>query len=179
MRQRRRWWRRLTTRPDEGAAAVEFALLFPIFAILVMGMISAGIAFSKQINITQAARETSRFGATLTIQAAGGDVEDWLQKVSQAGQNAAGPDTDPIGGHEEICVSLVDTADSTNTVHMIDNVAPANPGHCPDATVNNALGPKYVQVTFRRSTNFFAVFLNKDLELWALSTTPYEPGTTP
>src|ERR1700757_3250980 len=52
---------------DEGAAAVEFALLFPIFMVLALGIINGGLAFSRQINVTQAAREASRFGSTYDI----------------------------------------------------------------------------------------------------------------
>ncbi len=178
---------RRVPRPDGGAAAVEFALLFPIFIIVVMGMISAGTAFSKQINIVQASRETSRFGATLTFNAAAGGgtsgtVTDWLNKVSAVGQAAAGPSTDPIGGHNRLCVAMIDLADPTLPVltRMIDGGAAETGKTCaPDGTSFNAnLGPKYVQVALERQTNFFAVFLNKNLTLRSESTTPYEPGTS-
>jgi Flp pilus assembly protein TadG len=171
MTQRRRWWRRLTTRPDEGAAAVEFALLFPIFAILVMGMISAGMAWSRQINITQAARETSRFGATLSFDAAGGNVDAWLDDVDAAATQAAGPANMPIGGYDSRCVAFVDQAG--NTKHMQDGGTKAS-GVCPGTAVNSALGPAYVQVVFTRDVSFFAVFMNPTLALDSLSATPYE-----
>ena len=51
-------------RSDSGASAVEFALILPLFLILVFGTISAGFGFERWINVTQAARETSRFAAT-------------------------------------------------------------------------------------------------------------------
>jgi Flp pilus assembly protein TadG len=175
MTQRRRWWRRLTTRPDEGAAAVEFALLFPIFAILVMGMISAGMAWSRQINITQAARETSRFGATLSFKAAAeggtGTVDDWLDKVDEAATSAGGPADMPIGGYDSRCVAFVDQAG--NTKHMQDGGTKAS-GTCPGTAINSALGPAYVQVVFTRNVSFFAVFMNPTLTLDSLSATPYE-----
>lgn len=180
MRRQVRW-------SDDGAAAVEFALLFPIFIIVVMGMISAGTAFSKQINIVQASRETSRFGATLTYNAAAGGgtsgtVTDWLNKVSAVGQAAAGPSSDPIGGHNRLCVAMIDLTDLAvpALTRMVDGgVAETGKTCAPDGTSYNAnLGPKYVQVALERQTNFFAVFVNKDLTLRSASTTPYEPGTS-
>lgn len=177
-----------TGRPDCGAAAVEFALLFPIFIIVVMGTITAGTAFSKQINITQAARETSRYGATLTFAAAAAaaptptptpNAQTWLSNVSGVGQAAAGPSTDPIGGHNDLCVAIVVPSPSANTMHMIDNNGTAVTGACPGTTINAALGPQYVQVVVKRKTHFFAVFLDKDLTLRSESTTPYEPGNAP
>jgi Flp pilus assembly protein TadG len=82
----RRW-----SRGDGGAAAVEFALLLPLFFMLVFGMISAGIALSRQISLTQAAREASRYGATLSFPGAGGGVDAWLGQVAAAVQQAGTP----------------------------------------------------------------------------------------
>ncbi len=176
--------RRDPRRADDGAAAVEFALLFPIFIIVLMGTISAGTAFSKQINITQAARETSRFGATLTYNAAkgapGGTVNDWLNKVSPVGQAAAGPPTDPIGGHDNLCVAMIDvTVPATPLLSRIQDGVIEAGKTCDDVAPIVGLGPRYVQVVVKRKANFFAVFLNKDLTLRSASTTPYEPGNAP
>ncbi len=167
------------TRGDSGAAAVEFALLFPIFIILVMGMISAGTAFSKQINITQAARETSRYGSTLTFSAAGGTVEDWLDNVTEVGRDAGGDPLDPLGGVDRVCVAMIDTVVPANTQRKV-NGGSMQAGRCFGTAVTpDPLGPRYVQVQLERDTNYFAVFLDADLTLRSTSTTPYEPGTAP
>ncbi len=44
---------------DAGAAAVEFALLLPLFIMLVFGIISGGFTFDRWISVTQSAREAS------------------------------------------------------------------------------------------------------------------------
>ncbi|MDX6206310.1 MAG: hypothetical protein QOE76_1354 [Frankiales bacterium] len=46
--------------PDGGAAAVEFALIVPLFLLLVFGMIDFGRAYNMQLALTEAAREGVR-----------------------------------------------------------------------------------------------------------------------
>lgn len=166
-------------RGDNGAAAVEFALLFPIFIIVVLGTITAGTAFSKQLNITQSARETSRYASTLTFTAAGGSVEDWLDNVTAVGMEVGGDPADPLGGLDRLCVAMIDTIVPANTQRKIDG-GTMQPGRCfGTAASPDPLGPRYVQVQFERDTSFFAVFVDADLTLRSTSTTPYEPGTAP
>jgi len=47
-------------RNEKGASAVEFALVLPIFLMLVFGIFQFGIAFNNWIAITHAAREGAR-----------------------------------------------------------------------------------------------------------------------
>ena len=47
-------------RSADGASAVEFALIAPIFIILVFGVISFGIVFAQNLALGNAAREASR-----------------------------------------------------------------------------------------------------------------------
>lgn len=49
------------TRTD-GAAAVEFALVAPLFIILVFGLISFGIVFAQNLALGNGAREAARSG---------------------------------------------------------------------------------------------------------------------
>lgn len=74
-------------RAEEGANAVEFALVLPILIVLVFGIISGGMLYNQQLNITQAAREGARFGATLPQ-----DVDDppWEERVVQRTVGASG-----------------------------------------------------------------------------------------
>jgi len=71
---------------DEGAAAVEFALLFPIFFMVCIGTITFGFAFEKWISVTQAAREASRFAATYPNP----NGTTWVDTVGQAAAESAG-----------------------------------------------------------------------------------------
>ena len=47
-------------RDEDGAAAVEFALLLPLLVLLLFGIIQFGIAFNARIQATNAAREAAR-----------------------------------------------------------------------------------------------------------------------
>ena len=50
-------------RDDDGAAAVEFALVLPILVLLLFGIIQFGIVYDAQLTITHAAREGVRRAA--------------------------------------------------------------------------------------------------------------------
>jgi hypothetical protein len=49
-----------SSRGQDGAAAVEFALLLPLLVLLLFGFIQFGIAFNTRIQATNAAREAAR-----------------------------------------------------------------------------------------------------------------------
>jgi Flp pilus assembly protein TadG len=49
---------------ERGAVAVEFALVLPLLAMLLMGVITGGVAFTNSIGLANAVREGARFGAT-------------------------------------------------------------------------------------------------------------------
>jgi len=48
---------------DRGAAAVEFALVFPLLLLIIFGIIDSGRALSAQVTLTEAAREGARLAA--------------------------------------------------------------------------------------------------------------------
>ncbi|GAA0558360.1 hypothetical protein GCM10010172_46760 [Paractinoplanes ferrugineus] len=50
-------------RGDDGAAAVELALVLPILLLLVFGLIDFGRVMQQQIQLTEAVREGARVGA--------------------------------------------------------------------------------------------------------------------
>ncbi|HEX5741750.1 MAG TPA: TadE family protein [Pilimelia sp.] len=56
----RRIPRRSHTGPDGGAAAVEMALVLPLLALVLFGIIDFGRMFHSQITLTEAAREGAR-----------------------------------------------------------------------------------------------------------------------
>lgn len=63
-----RWnWRRARqlTRDSRGTAIVEFAIIFPLLAILLFGVIDFGRAFFLRNNLVAASREGARAGAVL------------------------------------------------------------------------------------------------------------------
>lgn len=49
---------------ERGSAAVEFALVVPVLVMLLLGIVTGGIVYSRAIALTDAVRESARFGAT-------------------------------------------------------------------------------------------------------------------
>jgi Flp pilus assembly pilin Flp len=56
-------------RGEDGAAAVEFALLLPLLILLLFGFIHFGLAFNTRIQATNAAREGARLAVI--------GIDDW------------------------------------------------------------------------------------------------------
>jgi Flp pilus assembly protein TadG len=48
-------------RDENGASAVEFALIMPIFIVLVFGIIAFGIVFAQNLALGNSARQAARF----------------------------------------------------------------------------------------------------------------------
>lgn len=59
----RRAARRAGSKKEQGAVAVEFALVLPIFLMLVLGIFEFGRAFNIQVSLSEAARESARYVA--------------------------------------------------------------------------------------------------------------------
>jgi Flp pilus assembly protein TadG len=169
-------------REESGAAAVEFALIFPIFALLAFGTIAAGFAFARQINITQAAREASRYGSTLSIKAShqtagvnDGTISTWLAAVDAAAVGAAGNNL--FSGLTARCVAYVNVNDASATFHSSDGGSAAS-GACPGTNAADAGLPVYVQVVLERDTDFNLIVTDPTITLDTISTTPFEAVET-
>lgn len=52
---------------SEGAAAIEFAIILPIFFLLIMGMVEFGFVFSMRQIIVNASREGARYGIAFKV----------------------------------------------------------------------------------------------------------------
>jgi Flp pilus assembly protein TadG len=74
-------------RDEEGAAIVEFALVMPILALIVFGIIDFGRAFYTVNNIISAVREGARYGAVL----ADPDSPVARQEIRQRVRNVSRP----------------------------------------------------------------------------------------
>lgn len=49
---------------EAGAVALEFALIFPVLVMLMMGIVTGGLSYSNAVGVQNAVREGARFGAT-------------------------------------------------------------------------------------------------------------------
>jgi Flp pilus assembly protein TadG len=61
-------------RSEAGQALVEFALVAPLFFLLIFGVIQFGILFGGQIGLGNAAREVARYASTVPANASSATV---------------------------------------------------------------------------------------------------------
>ena len=155
-----------------GAAIVEFALILPLLSMMALGMLTGGIALDRKQEITNAAREAARFGATVAqhqcepVSSCGGLT--WAQLVQAvAVQRSNGAVTATA-----VCVALV-----------------SGPGWAPVAvgsgnTTAGGLNPCYVdnssdtdarvQVAVTRSDQLQAVLFTMNLHVGSRATARFE-----
>lgn len=130
-------------RDGRGAVAVEFALIFPLLVMLLLGITTAGLSFSHAIGVTNAVREGSRFGATADASAA-----SWSSDVISRVRTTQ---FDDAGATTEICVQLWQKGNPTPLAQSCDgSVAgvelPANETDAPAVPADLAPGACVVRV---------------------------------
>ena len=166
---------------DDGASAVEFALLFPLFIMLAIGTISAGFAFHAWLTVTHGAQETSRFAATLSVDSAGGSTTAWLDSVADRALSASDLMTDTTHAQpgSQICASVVSPMNiPALSQHVVVSVDAAGvisrsyfTGPCPGLAT---MAGDYVQVQVRRPTSFNYVFANPTIQVGKTSVNRFE-----
>jgi Flp pilus assembly protein TadG len=90
---------------DHGAALVEFAIVLPLLAMLVFGMLTGGIVMNRRMSLTHATREAARYGATVPIEQLGTPAA-WANHVRDVGVERSGGELEAAN----ICVALVNGA---------------------------------------------------------------------
>jgi Flp pilus assembly protein TadG len=87
---------------DRGAAAVEFAIVFPVLMLIVFGIIDFGRALNDQITLTQAAREGARLEAlgesnvAQSTQSAAGGLSPVTVTITSTCPAGAGPTANAV-----------------------------------------------------------------------------------
>jgi Flp pilus assembly protein TadG len=102
--------RKIQNRPrsERGATMVEFALILPVMAMVTFGMMTGAIAYNHKMDLTHAAREGARYGATVPLAQCipttncGGTWADLVQSVVAERSFGDVTATDP-----QVCVALV------------------------------------------------------------------------
>ena len=95
--------RRHRCRSDRGAALVEFAIIFPVLAMLVFGMLTGGIVMNKRMSVTHATREAARYGATVPVEQLG-TPDAWADHIQDVAVERSGGELEA----DDICVALMD-----------------------------------------------------------------------
>lgn len=143
---------------DNGAAAVEFALVVPLLVALLLGITTAGVAYSRSVSLTDAVRAGARFGSTaLNSGSWASAVQNYTVSASADGLSA-----------DQVCVQLVSgTGAVLQSACGLTAQAPANP-------VGIDSSDCLVKVWAERPVQFNALFINDEVTLHASSVVRYE-----
>lgn len=166
-----------TRRRDDGAAAVEFALLFPIFVMIVFGTISFGFAFERWINVTQAAREASRFAATYPMPATG--LSTWLADVTTVAKEAADIDSSTPLADYYVCVRFVNRIGPATTPATTSVSSGSLPGATCPTSSTSGLPDNAAEVTVLRKVGLNWVLGSSDASVSGENVSRYEPRLDP
>jgi Flp pilus assembly protein TadG len=146
---------------------VEMAMVFSLLIMLLVGSVTAAIAFGTNNSIENAAREASRFAATFP-----GPVDNtWLQTVRNVARAAAQGELDPTSPGQYICVAFINGA---STLSLTDTSGvEAFPGtECfSDGLPADELR---VQVVTQTDATIEAVLFSADVTLSAPAAARYE-----
>jgi len=152
---------------DRGASMVELALTFALLVTLLIGTVTTAIAFSNNNSIENAAREASRYGATLP-----GPINlSWLQDVRNVAKAAAQGDLDATVDGQYICVAYVDGSSNQRLTETAGVEASSN-GRC--FNDGRPASEARIQVVTRRTGLIQAVFFSMDVTLEAPAAARYE-----
>lgn len=167
-----------------GAALVELALALPLIVMLIVGMVSAGIAYNHQLSLTHAAREGGRYAATLPVVPNFANIDAWLNEVATQVVNDATGSLDPGVPGRYICVAYVypignpavNPNDATKSRVQMGTSAPTYPSSTcfSDGRPDNE---RRVQIEVRRETNFNALVFSSTLTLDSEGVNRFEAGS--
>src|SRR5215213_10116306 len=98
---------------SRGAALVEFALVFPLLVMFLLGTVTAGLAYNQKLDVTHATREGARYAAATApgqVWASG----TWASNMRDLVVSRSGGDL--VGS--QVCVALVvSTSSSVSAVY--------------------------------------------------------------
>jgi Flp pilus assembly protein TadG len=136
-------------RDDRGAVMVEFALVLPILMVLLLGIISGGMAIHQHQRVGHAAREGARYAARVHPEQTFSSGT-WASNVRDIVIARAGGDL--TGAGTAVCVSLVQGSAGSST-QPLSTVHSTQGGPCiPTETfpVTSSSAGLRVQVTASR-----------------------------
>ena len=164
--------RRDPGRREGGAAAVEMALVLPLFLAIVMGILTGGIAMDHKIGITSATREAARYGALMPsaqcVDATKCSGRTWAQLVQSVALERVSGDVPA----SQVCVALVSGPGSSPVPLSAGHTTRSDGSACyRDSSVDPG---QRVQVTMTRYDRMQVFFAAKDLALSARVVSRFE-----
>ncbi len=167
---------------ERGAALVEAAFVTPMLIMLLLGTVTSALAYSEHTSLQTAAREASRFGATLPVN---GNLDGWLIGIMDVAEAAGGIDLADTAPGQYICVAYVypnGAAANDRTSRRVQSAGVTGPlASGPTATCFDDGRPdneRRVQVVTERTTTIQAVLFAVDVNLSTPSAARFERGNS-
>lgn len=149
------------------------ALVLPLLVMLLLGIVSSGIAYNHQVSLTHAAREAGRYGATLPVSTMGA----WLSAVHDRAVEAATGSLDAGTAGLYICVAYVHpngNSSTNSTARSLNGGATESGSTCfNDGRPNDE---HRVQVRVAREVDFNALVFQTTLTLDSEAVNRFEAG---
>jgi Flp pilus assembly protein TadG len=157
---------------EKGAALVEGAFITIFLVMLLVGTVTAALSYGRYTSLQTAAREATRFGATLPVS----DMNTWLSAVLNVAKNAGGGDLAGSTAGQFICVAYVHpSAGKVNSLTQTGGVS-GGVATTPCFADGRPNDEARVQVVAQRSTSIQAVLFTRNITLSASSAARFERG---
>jgi Flp pilus assembly protein TadG len=91
-------------RSEEGASALEFALVVPLLVMLLLGVTTAGLGINNALGTTDAVREGSRYAATTATSPTPAGYGSWTAAVQA---KTVGLSAGSVDASSQVCVKLM------------------------------------------------------------------------
>jgi hypothetical protein len=157
---------------ESGASLVEFALVLPVFMLLLLGMLTGGLAYSRKLSVASAARESARYGATLPITGAL-PTDAWLAKVGALTIASSDGELESDRPGRYVCIAHVTASGTARKWEAIGSASgvPSN-GLC--IADDGRTGETRVQVVAQRTSELEALVWSRNLALRAHAVARFE-----
>lgn len=153
---------------ERGAAIVELAFVLALLSMLLVGVTTSAIAFGRNNSIENAAREGSRYAATLP-----GPIDSsWLRDVRDVARSAALGELDPTVPGQYICVAQYDGSSWTRLTDA--NGVETGPDAQDCFTDSLPADQPRVQIVTGRDTTIDAAVFSVDVTLEGEAAARYE-----
>jgi hypothetical protein len=150
---------------------VEFALVLPVFMMLLLGMLTGGLAYSRKLSVSGAAREGARYGATLPITTSL-PTDPWLTKVAQVTVGSGEGELESDEPGQSVCIAYVPGAGSPRRREQVGSAVTF--ANAPCIADDGRTGETRVQVVTERTSTMEALVFSRDLSLRSQAVARFE-----
>jgi hypothetical protein len=160
---------------ESGASLVEFALVLPVFMMLLLGMFTGGLAYSRKLSVGQAVREGARYGATKPFTGTPSTDDPWFHSVTDLTIGSADGELAPNTSGRSICVAYVSTTVTRSLTRDFNDAAGGGTFGAGPCVSDGRTEPR-IQVVAQRTSKLEALVFSRDLPLSSQAVARFEAG---